>query len=261
MAGRRPCHWPWRLPCSAVIVTSTCGWRSGTTVRPFITDLPLTLSAPVVGLRPADISLWPGCELSLTCQEGLCQTASLEVAALQDLLDDPDTTNVIEVEVWSEEDPAWAHYKVDPVLVHVETLPTASCYVMTDPHIITFDQASFDLYTTGTFLLSKTVDGTLEVQVRLWQCGSVSCVCGLVAREGDDVVSVDMCTGDYGDAVPGVKLYNIRHHVIHTKVFEAREGKILLIEFPSGRSIQAFIEYWGISFSLRASGADHGQTR
>ena len=206
--------------------------------------------------------MWPQCELTILCQEGECQTAQLELAASQDMIDDEDTTNILELEVWSEEEPdPWSRYKLDPVLVHVETLPSASCYVMTDPHILTFDQRRYDLYTSGTFLLVQTGDGRHEVQVRTWRCGPVSCLCGLVAREDNDLVSVDMCSGEYGDSLPAVNLFNLAQDLVHTRVLEARGGKILRIEFPSGRSIQVFIEYWGMSLSLTVPGADQARTR
>ena len=36
--------------------------------------------------------------------------------------------------------------------------------------------------------------------MRTWQCATVSCNCGLAAREGDDVVVIDMCR----DKIPRV---------------------------------------------------------
>ena len=38
--------------------------------------------------------------------------------------------------------------------------------------------------------------------MRTWQCASVSCNCGLAAREGDDVIVIDMCR----DRIPKVFL-------------------------------------------------------
>ena len=181
--------------------------------------------------------------------------------ALQDLIDDEDTANLVEFQVWCREDPAWASYTPPPLRVEVENVATAYCHVYTDPHIITYDQARYDLYSRGTFLLTATLDGRLEVEVRLWRCGPVSCVCGIMAREDNDVVSIDMCGGEYGDTVPVVKLFNIRQDQTETRVFEGRQGKILMVQFPSGRSIQAGLEYWGLSLSVRAVGADQGRTR
>ena len=221
----------------------------------------LTVRNNFVGLRPPDISLWPGCQLSLHCQAGQCETGRLEVAALQDLIDDEDSVNMVELEVWSQEDPAWASYSLPPLQVEVESVAPAYCHVYTDPHIITYDQARYELYSRGTFLLTSTEDGRQEVEVRLWRCGPVSCVCGLVAREDNDVVSIDMCGGEYGDTIPVVKLFNLREEQTETRLYEGRQGKILMVQFPSGRSIEAGLEYWGLSLSLRATGADQGQTR
>ena len=183
------------------------------------------------------------------------------MAALQDLIDDEATVNMVEFQVWSAEDPAWASYSLPSLQVEVETLAPAYCHVYTDPHIITYDRARYDLYARGTFLLTTTQDGQYQVEVRLWRCGPVSCVCGIMARENNDVVSIDMCSGEYGDTIPEVKMFNIREEPLETRLYEGRQGKILMVQFPSGRSIQAGLEYWGLSLSVRVTGADQGQTR
>ena len=227
-------------------------------------QLGLTVRNNFVGLRPPDISVWPGCQLSLDCEAGECEgdgRLELELTALQDLIDDEATVNMVEFSVWCEEDPAWASYSPPPLRVEVETVATALCHVYRDPHIITYDQARYELYSRGTFLLTSTQDGRQQVEVRLWRCGPVSCVCGLVAREDDDVVSIDMCGGEYGDTIPVVKLFNLRQEQIQTRLYEGRQGKILRAQFPSGRSVEAGLEYWGLSLSLLATGADRGKTR
>ena len=42
--------------------------------------------------------------------------------------------------------------------------------------------------------------------MRQWECGSVvlaaSCVCGVVARDGGDVIALDMCDGEMGETKP-----------------------------------------------------------
>ena len=47
-----------------------------------------------------------------------------------------------------------------------------------------------------------------QVQARTWQCGRVSCTCGIVAREGNDIVRIDMCHGSYGHTFPKVTIPN-----------------------------------------------------
>ena len=38
----------------------------------------------------------------------------------------------------------------------------------------------------------------LQVQIRNWHCWKVTCICAVVAREGNDVVKIDMCHHGWG---------------------------------------------------------------
>lgn len=98
-----------------------------------------------MGLRPPDLAL-SSCSLVLhsspSCPGGVCAEASVWVTAVQDFLRDPDTQNLVEVEVtggcdgllraqvWpGEESSDWAGYRSAPVVVVVEDLATPSCQV------------------------------------------------------------------------------------------------------------------------------------
>ena len=48
----------------------------------------------------------------------------------------------------------------------------------------------------------------IQVQVRTWQCNRVSCNCAVVAREGNDVIKLDMCHGTYGHTFPKLTIPN-----------------------------------------------------
>ena len=48
---------------------------------------------------------------------------------------------------------------------------------------------------------------------------------------------------------------------IGSRVFESRQGKILTIQFPSGRFVRVYMEFWGMSLVVQALGSDHGFTR
>ena len=168
------------------------------------------------------------------CDEGVCGSASVNVIAAQDFIDDPETENQVEIKVTSDSSREWLDYHIKPVRVSVESITTSRCQVFTDPHIITFDQARYDFFTTGTFLLHKSLDGVHETHVRFWDCSNmggrrVSCVCGFVAREENDLISVDMCNGQYGETIPQVSIRNINNRKIKTRIHEARQGKILKV--------------------------------
>lgn len=137
--------------------------------------------------------------------------------------------------------------------------------MLTDPHILTFDDARYDLYSTGTFLLHQAGDGSHESQVRLWDCSTsvaaVSCVCGLAVREGNSLAILDMCSSAPGTARPALHLSSLTEGEVRVRVLEARGGRVLRLQFASGRSVTAHLETWGMSLTVRTTGADFGHTR
>ena len=96
---------------------------------------------PVVGFRPADIAL-SSCSVRLqsstsstlsACPNGLCSRASINITAAMDFMFDPDTQNLVELEVAWEEGlgDEWWGYRPQPVSVAVIDLPAPACQVTT----------------------------------------------------------------------------------------------------------------------------------
>ena len=44
--------------------------------------------------------------------------------------------------------------------------------------------------------------------MRNWQCGRATCICAVTAREGNDVITIDICHGRYGHTFPKVTIPN-----------------------------------------------------
>jgi hypothetical protein len=59
----------------------------------------------------------------------------------------------------------------------------------------------------------------------------VSCVCGLVIREGTDLITLDMCGGEPGEALPQLALTSLTSSALRTRILEARGGKILMVSY------------------------------
>ena len=52
---------------------------------------------------------------------------------------------------------------------------------------------------------------------------------GVVVREGADLITLDMCGGELGEALPHLSLLSLAASNIRTRVLEARGGKILMV--------------------------------
>ncbi|KAL8587757.1 hypothetical protein ACOMHN_020975 [Nucella lapillus] len=155
----------------------------------------------------------------------------------------------------------WRQEIVD-IQLELEELPVAQCHVFTDPHVITFDGKTYDLYSRGTFVLHKSLARDFTMHLRVTHCGNNEgyCACGFVARDAGDVVSVDMCSGQLP---PGEADVNFPGNFISddVKLYKSKGGKVLTVVFASGTLIKTYLEPWGMSLSLLAPATDVGLSR
>jgi hypothetical protein len=154
---------------------------------------------------------------------------------------------------------SWAGYRPAPVRVAVEDLAAPSCHLGSGPHsVITFDGARTELHSSGTFLLLQATGDGHESHVRARACpGPGACLCGLVAREGRHLASIDTCHSAPGPGLlPRLAARGVRVEAGHA-------GGLLRLLFPSGRSYTVHLGETGglASLSLQTTGADWGRTR
>ena len=62
-----------------------------------------------------------------------------------------------------------------------------------DPHLMTFDGRRYDNYRIGDWVMVKSDRRDFSVHARTHHCWRVACNCGVVVKEGKDVISVNYC--------------------------------------------------------------------
>ncbi|XP_022249947.1 von Willebrand factor D and EGF domain-containing protein-like [Limulus polyphemus] len=198
------------------------------------------------------------------CQKN-CGTGRFFVTAIQDLIEESSTKNIIEAKLLGVEDSLWTEYKIPDVEVTIQDIPFGWCYSFTEPHYITFDSRRFDYYKTGTFVLYRNTLRNFEVHARTWLCDSshksVSCNCGFAALENNDLVRVDVCGPKLLNTTPSIFMTSLGNTEPEAKIIKSKQGKILTVLFQSGSFVRAIFEKWGISIVLRVPGLDFGHTR
>ncbi|XP_077384090.1 von Willebrand factor D and EGF domain-containing protein isoform X3 [Festucalex cinctus] len=215
----------------------------------------------------SDVSL-SSCSVDLSsgpCQDGVCGRAMVHYTAITDFVRDGDRTTNISIRPLVTSNFVWNGYTPDPVQLKVSDVPSAYCYSFTDPHVVTFDGRHYDNYQVGTFVLYKSSRWPFEVHVRQWECGGggaapTSCACGVAARDGNDVVTLDMCDGDVGQTKPRLSVKKRDLSKSGVRVHEAYQGRKITLTFSSGAFVRADVADWGLSLTLRASGLDRGHT-
>ena len=119
------------------------------------------------------------------CDAGPCDSVTVTVTPLRGAADTG--TSRVEFAVIGDTDTVVA--APAPVPVTVSHVAGAACHVYTaGPHVVSWDGARHELLATGTFLLAAARD-QYEVQLRTWRCGPAACVCGIVARDGEEVAT------------------------------------------------------------------------
>ncbi|XP_072506421.1 LOW QUALITY PROTEIN: von Willebrand factor D and EGF domain-containing protein [Notamacropus eugenii] len=199
-----------------------------------------------------------------SCENGTCSQAIIYFTAIIDFSRDGDRVTEIVAEPVVSENFLWSGYIPRSTQIEVKDLPTASCYSFTDPHIITLDGRHYEHFKTGTFVLYKSVSRDFEVHVRQWDCGSfhypVSCNCGFVAKEGGDVVALDMCGGQLYESQPYLFVKS-RDPTSNIKIRESYLGRKVTIFFSSGALVRADLSEWGMSLTIQSPSSDYKNTR
>ncbi|XP_067041993.1 von Willebrand factor D and EGF domain-containing protein-like isoform X3 [Acropora muricata] len=135
------------------------------------------------------------------------------------------------------------------------------CLSWGDPHYNTLQPLSFGptlhFYGRGDFILYKNSERYFEVQTRQWTCyGSVSCNCGAVLRDHNDVIEFNCCN-DYmvQDSTtplrvkirskkclsPGISITKLQSGVLSAKY---------QVMFPSGARVEIQRASWGMDVAV-----------
>ncbi|KAL4635598.1 von Willebrand factor D and EGF domain-containing protein-like [Arapaima gigas] len=214
--------------------------------------------APDVALSECQVDLLP-----TPCGEGGCARASLLLSAVTDFARDESRESQIVARPARDSPRLWRGHTSPALKVVVADIPTANCYSITDSHVVTFDGRRYGNHQTGTFVLHRSVARGFEVHSLQRDCGqhptSGVCNCAVAAREGDDVVVLDVCSQSPS---PHLSVKALGAGISEgLKILESHQGEKITVLFPSGSFVRADVSDRGMSVTVRVPSADFNATR
>lgn len=90
-----------------------------------------------------------------------------------------------------------------------------------------------------------------KVQIRTWPCGSYHpCACAVIAREGNDVIEIDMCEKRKDVVEAPTVSYPSGHPLEGTTVSRNETGKIFYVRFFLKGYINDFVQILFLLYTM-----------
>ncbi|XP_069136361.1 von Willebrand factor D and EGF domain-containing protein-like [Argopecten irradians] len=182
---------------------------------------------------PNDVST-TSCNYNLVCDPATnTYKAAIKVTATRDFVKDGNQLHELAFRpIFNPiSNPMWDGYTLKPVEIRSIDRPHGKCSTSGDPHVYQIDSGrNVPVHQIGDFVFYKSLARPFEI--RTWGCGSFRpCTCSVIAREGNDVVEVDMCASRRDQiAAPHLSPLPLKG----TTVDVDSTGTIFDINFPSG---------------------------
>ncbi|ESO98735.1 hypothetical protein LOTGIDRAFT_158683 [Lottia gigantea] len=152
----------------------------------------------------------------------------------------------------------WQGYSFQGAEVVTLDGETTRCYAFSDPHIRGLQREGvYHLYEEGDFVLVKNTRRPFEIHVRSWACVGRGCICAVAIRNGNDVISVDICQNT-GTLPAVVKVLSGTTISTGTTIHKSRDGQTFMISFESGNWVRVkdFRSY--LNVEVQATSKDYG---
>ncbi|XP_069136325.1 von Willebrand factor D and EGF domain-containing protein-like [Argopecten irradians] len=189
---------------------------------------------------PYDISS-DNCVYNLTCDPNThTYSTTIKVVATRDFVTDGDQQHVLAFEPmndFSRFDTMWEGYTMSPIQIRSRDRPHATCQAVSDPHVVQLDSnKTIDVFKDGNLLLYRSKARKFEVQIKTGTCGGhwKQCTCGIFAREGNDMIQIDVCQRAQAPLTAPNIIYPFGHFTEGTTIDPSPDHKTLHINFPSG---------------------------
>ncbi|XP_033764273.1 von Willebrand factor D and EGF domain-containing protein-like [Pecten maximus] len=204
---------------------------------------------------PNDVST-TACIYQLKCDKTTHKySTTIKVVATRDFVKDGDQQHVLAfrpLNQFSLMNTMWQGYNFPPIQIRSKDRSHAICPAFSDPHITQLDSnKTVGVYTVGNFLYYKSKIRPFQVEITTWACGKhwKPCICAVVAREGNDVIQINICSKTSTQLAAPEVTYPSGPLTGGTTVDPDPSGKTLNINFPSGASLK-------VSAHMHVTGSD-----
>ncbi|XP_050419419.1 von Willebrand factor D and EGF domain-containing protein isoform X2 [Patella vulgata] len=182
------------------------------------------------------------------------------IMATRDFVDDGDQQLLLNFNPdFSAASDIWQGYSFPGVKVMTLDGITSRCYAFSDPHIRGLERIGvYHLYEEGDYIFLRNKRRAFEIHIRSWPCVGRGCICAVVIREGNDVISVDVCDNTDGNTPAKLRVLSGQDVAQGTKIQRSRDGQTFMITFESGNwlRVKDFRAY--LNVEVQATSRDYG---
>lgn len=188
------------------------------------------------------------------CKKDICQEQTFQVAMSPNLKHLSKQKLIVNGDITTANLLSWRQNKVN-FKMKVVDFPSASCYILSGLHIISFAGSVEKVQEEGVFVLLSSEESSLQVHARTVRNPQhdMYSLCGLAMRYEGVTVTINRCSDNQWNTRFTLQ-YQGQQQNSRINIFEARNGKLLTIYIHDLLQIRIDINSLDISASVHISG-------
>ncbi|XP_069107696.1 LOW QUALITY PROTEIN: von Willebrand factor D and EGF domain-containing protein-like [Argopecten irradians] len=210
--------------------------------------------------------LFSSCKIPLRrvkrCPRNICDLSQIMVGVARNLYNLEPEEYDITGDIFFQDGRLWEGALFKSYLT-VYDLPSATCFAVSGVQLLTFNLRKERLRRRGTYVLFQSTDSKIEIHMRVRHCSKKGglCICGVVLRYKENVVTIDMCRQNTRSEVDDIEVdFRLQSYgsggpiVSNMKVLEGRNNRLIHILLNAEARVRLDINSGEMGIAVHVSG-------